>query len=121
MNVETGSHTGVWDWRSVLRNVARLSCMPVFPDTDCLNCFCNIGQICVLDLNARATYPCIEPPECSLETVARMPPLPSCRVAEILSDTAAQMRGCTRMRGCTVNGHSPGETHDARDAGVSPG
>ena len=62
MNVETGSRTGVWDWRSVLCDVARLSRMPVFPGTDCLNCFRNIGQTCVLDLNVRGTYPCVEPP-----------------------------------------------------------
>ena len=103
MNVETGSRTGVWDWRSILCDVARLSRMPVFPDTDCLNCFRNIGQICMLDLNVRGTYPCVEQPECSLEVVARMPPVPYCRVAEIRADTAVQKRGCSRMHGCEGN------------------
>ena len=37
-NVETGSCTGVSDWRSVLCCVALLSRLPEFPDTDCLNC-----------------------------------------------------------------------------------
>ena len=88
-NVETGSRTDVWDWRSILCDVARLSHMPVFPDTDCLNCFRNVGKICLLDLNVRGTYPCVGPPECALETVARMPPIPYCRVAEMLSDMVA--------------------------------
>ena len=34
------------------------------------------------------------------------------------SVTVAQVRGCTRMRG---NGHSPGETQDAREVVTSPG
>ena len=32
-----------------------------------------------------------------------------------------QVRSCTRMRGCAGNGHSPGETQDARKFGVPPG
>ena len=46
-NVETGSRAGVWDWRSVLCDVAQLSRMLEFPDTDCLNCFLNVGKICM--------------------------------------------------------------------------
>ena len=55
-NVETGSRTGVYDWRSVPCCVALLSRLPEFPDTDCLNCFRDVGKNCVLDLNARRTY-----------------------------------------------------------------
>ena len=40
---------------------------------------------------------------------------------EVLSDTVTQRCGCTRMHVCAGNGHSPGETQDAREAGVSPG
>ena len=69
-NVETGSHAGLWDWRSILCDVARLSRMPEFPDTDCLNCFRNVGKICMLNLNVRGTYPSIGPPGGGLETVA---------------------------------------------------
>ena len=96
--VETGPRAEVWDWRSVLCNVARLSRMPVFQDTDFLKGFCNVGKSCLLDLNVRGTYPCVGPPECSLETVAQMPPIPYCRVVERLSNMVAQRRGCTRIR-----------------------
>ena len=37
------------------------------------------------------------------------------------SATVAQVRGCTQMRGCAGNGHSPGETQDARKVDSSPG
>ena len=47
-NVQTGSRTGVSDWRSILCDVAQLSRMPEFPDTDCLNCFRNVGNNCML-------------------------------------------------------------------------
>ena len=117
-NVETGSRAGVWDWMSILCNVAQLSRMLEFPDTDCLNCFLNVGKICMLDYNVRGMYPRVD----RLGAVWRW--LLDCRLFRItgcLSDTVAQRRGCTRMRNCTGNGHSPGETQDAREAGVSPG
>ena len=105
-NVETGSRTGVSDWRSILCCVVLLSRMPEFPDTGCHNCFCDVGKNCVLDLNTWGTYPRVRPPECGLETVAQMPPIRNCRVAEVPSDTASQRHGCAG------NGHSPGETQD---------
>ena len=98
-NIETGSRTEVSDWRSILCCVALLSRLPEFPDMDCRNSFNDIGKNCVLDLNARGTYPHVGSPECGLETVALMPPIQHCRVADVPSDTVAQMRGCTRMRG----------------------
>ena len=52
---------------------------------------------------------------------SQMPPIPHCRVAEVPSVTVAQLRGGTRMRCCVGNGHSPGETQDAREVGVFPG
>ena len=97
-----------------------LSRLPEFPDTDCLNCFRAVGKNCVLDLNSRKTYNRVRTPECRLETVVQMPPIQRGRVAEVPSDTVAQVRGCTRMRGCVGNGHFPGETQDAREVGVSP-
>ena len=75
----------------------------------------------MLDLNAGGTYTRVRPPECGLETVAQMPPIQHCWVAEVPYDMVAQVHGCTRMRGCAGNGHSPGETRDAREVGVSPG
>ena len=50
-----------------------------------------------------------------------MPPIQHCRVAEVPSDTVAQVRGCTWMRGCAGNGHSPGVIQDAQEVGISPG
>ena len=73
--VETGSHTGVSAWRSVLCGAARLSRLPEFPDTDCLNCFSDIGRDCVLDLNAWGTCPRVRPPECGMATFAQTPPI----------------------------------------------
>ena len=86
-----GKIAGVSDWRSVLCCVARMSCLPEFPDTACLKYFRDIGRKCVLDLNAGETYTRVWSPECGLGT--------HCRVAVVPSDTVAQVRGCTRMRG----------------------
>ena len=118
-NVETGSRTGVSDWRSIVCCVAILSRMPEFPDVGCLNCFRDIGKNCVLDLNTRGTYPRVRPPECGLETLAQTPSIRNCRVAEVQS-VAVALR-CMLMHGCAGNGHSPGDTQDAREVGVSPG
>ena len=51
--------------------------------------------------------------------VAQLPPVLYCWLVEKMSNTVAIRRGCTRMRRCTGNGHSPGETHDAWKVGVS--
>ena len=55
-NVETGSHTRVSDWKSVLCGVTRMSRLPEFTDTYCLKYFRDVGKNCVLDLNAGGTY-----------------------------------------------------------------
>ena len=65
-NVETGSRTEVSDWRNVLCCVALLFRLSEFSDTDCRNCFNDVGKNCVLDLNARGTYPRVGSPECGL-------------------------------------------------------
>ena len=101
--------------------VARLSHLPEFPDTACLKYFRNIGKKCVLDLNAGETYTPVWSPECGLETVAPKLPFPHCWVEVVPSAMVAQVRGCTRKRGYAGNGHSPGETQDALEVGVSPG
>ena len=101
--VKTGSHTGG-------------NCYVVW-----LQCFRDIGKKCVLDLNAGETYTPVQSPESGMETVARMPFFSHCQVAVVPYDMVAQVRGCTRMRGCAGNGHSPGETQDARELGVPPG
>ena len=54
--LETGSRPGIYIWRNVMCSVARLSCMPVLPDTGCLRSFRDLGRACVLDLNAGETY-----------------------------------------------------------------
>ena len=54
---ETGSHTGISIWRSVMCSVARLSRMPVLLDTGCLKSFGELGRECVLDLNAGRHIP----------------------------------------------------------------
>ena len=51
-NVETGSRTGVSDWRRVLRCVARL---PEFPVNKGRKCFDDLGKNCIMDFNARGT------------------------------------------------------------------
>ena len=45
-NVETGSHTGVSDWMSILCCVARMSRLLEFPDTACLKYFKDVGNKC---------------------------------------------------------------------------
>ena len=98
-----------------------MSCLPEFPDTACLKYFRDIGKKCVLDLNAGETYTPVQLPESGVETVARMPFFPHCQVAVMPYDTVAPVCGCTRMRGCAGNVHSPGETQDVRKLGVPPG
>ena len=68
-------------------------------ETDCLNCFCDVGENCVLDLSVPGKYPRVRPPGCGLETFARMPPILYCRVVEVLSDTVVQSCSCARLRG----------------------
>ena len=62
--------------------------------------------------------PQVGQPECGLETFVQMSPnRQKCLVSEVSSDTIAQLRGCTWMRGCAGNGHSPGDIECAEDSG----
>ena len=72
----------------------------------------------VLDLSVRETLSPVGSPGGGLETVVRSPPLPYCRVAELMSVPITIGRCCTRMRGCTGNGHSPGEIQDVGSVDV---
>ena len=98
-NIETGSHAEVWDWRSVLCNVARLSRMSELPDSGYLDRFRKVGGTYVLDLNIWEAYPHVEPLGGGLEAVVRLPPVLCGRVAEKMSNTVAIRRCCTRMHG----------------------
>ena len=121
-NGENGYRAGASDWRSVLCCVALMPRLPEFPDTECLNCFNELGKTCVMDLSAWGPCPQIGPPDCGLGTFAQPSPnRQKCLVSEVSSDAIAQVRGCAWMRGCVGNRHSPGETPDERKVGVSPG
>ena len=80
-------------------SVARLSRMPVLPDTGCLKSFGKLGRECVLDLNAGVTYSPVWSPEFGLEMIPPKPPFPPCCVVVVHSATVVQVRGCTQMRG----------------------
>ena len=54
-NVETGSRTGVFDWRRILRCVARMSRLPEFPVNNGLKCLDDLGRNCIMDLSACGT------------------------------------------------------------------
>ena len=100
---EDGYRAGVSDWRSVLCCVALMSRLPEFPDTDCLNCFNDIGKNCVMDLSAWGTCPLcplVRPPEWGLETFAQTSPnQQECLVSDVPYGAVTQVRGCAQMRG----------------------
>ena len=98
-NAETGPQDEVWDWRSVLCGIASSSRLPELLDSDCPDRFRETGMTYVLDLSVRGTYSHVESPGGSLVTMARLPPLPYCRVAELMFITIVIGRGFTRMRG----------------------
>ena len=54
-NVETGSRTGVSDWRRILRCVARMSCLPEFPVNNGLKCLDDLWRNYIMDLSACGT------------------------------------------------------------------
>ena len=54
-NVETGSHTGLSDWRRVLRCVARMSRLAELPVNNGRKCFADLGKNCIMDISARGT------------------------------------------------------------------
>ena len=118
LNGEDRAFAGASDWKSVLRCVACLSRLPEFPDRDCLKCFDDIGNNCIMDFNAWGTCPQVRTPGCSLETCARtLPTRQECLGSDVPSGTVAQLRGCTQMRGCAECGCSPGEIGCAEDWG----
>ena len=102
-------------------SVARLSRLPVLPDTGCLRYFGDLGRACVLDLNAGETYTPVWMPGGGLETVPPKPPFPPCCVVLLPSATVAQVCGGSWMRGCMGNGHSPDRTLVGRKIDSSPG
>ena len=51
-NVETGSRTGVSDWRRILRCVAHMSRLPEFPVNNGLKCLDDLGSNCIMDFSA---------------------------------------------------------------------
>ena len=102
-------------------SVARLSRRPVLPDTGCLRSFRNLGRVCVLDLNAGETYAPVWMSGGDSETVPPKPPFPPCCVVVLPSAMVAQVRGGSRRRGRTGNGHSSGGTLVARKVDSSPG
>ena len=75
-----GPHDEVWDWRSVLSDVARSSRLPELPDSDCCDRFRRIGRTCVLDLYCRKTDSCVQPLGGGIVSVDRSPFVPYCRV-----------------------------------------
>ena len=81
-NANAGPQAEVWDWRSVLCGIARSSRLPELQDSDCPDRFREIGMTYVLDLSIRGTHSPVESPGGGLETVARSPPIPYCRVVE---------------------------------------
>ena len=115
---KAGPQAEVWDWRSVLCGIARSSRLPELPNSDCPDRFRDIGMTYVLDLSVRGTHSPVGSPGGGLKTVTRSPPLRYCRVAELMSISIAIGCGCTQMRGCMGNGHSPGEIQDVGRADV---
>ena len=111
---KAGPLAEVWDWRSVLCGIAHSSQLPELPNSDGPDSFRDIGMTYVLNLSVSP----VGSPGGGLETVPRSPPLPYCRVAELMSISITIGRGCTRMRGCAGNGHSPGEIKDVGRVGV---
>ena len=85
----------MWDWRSVLCGIARSSWLPELPDSDCQDRFHGVGRAYVLDLSVRGTYSHAESSGGDLVTVARLPPILFCRVAEMMSNLIATGCGCT--------------------------
>ena len=71
-------------------------------------------------------YP-MQSPESGVETVTRMPFFPHCHspcrglIARWLWCLTIRSRQYAVIYGCAGNGHSPGETQDARKLGVPPG
>ena len=98
-------------------SVARLSRMPVLPDTGCLKSFGKLGRECVLDLNAG------EIPQFGRLNVVwrRYPQSRRFHLVVWWWCLLLRSRRCAVVRGCAGNGHSPGETQDARKVDSSPG
>ena len=91
---------GASDWRSVLRCVAHMSCLPEFPDKDCLKCFDDLGNNCIMDFSTWGTCPRVRAPDCSLETFAQtLPTRQKCLVSDVPSGVVnAVARWCADVR-----------------------
>ena len=97
---KAGPQAEVWDWRSVICGIARLSRLPELPNSDYPDRFWDIGMTNVLDLSVRGMLSPVGSPGGGIETVDRSPPLlPYCRMAELMSISIAIGCGCTRMPG----------------------
>ena len=93
----------------------------MLPVTGCLRSFRNLGRVCVLDLYAGETYAPVWMSGGDLETVPPKQLFPPCCVVVLPSATVAQVRGGSRRRGRTGNGHSSSGTLVARKVDSSPG
>ena len=51
---------GESDWRSVLLCLARMSCLPEFPDKYRLKCFDDLGENCIMDFSTWGRVPGFE-------------------------------------------------------------
>ena len=129
-----GPHTAMWDWRSILKNVASSTKLPELLDLDCQDRFRNLGRRYVLDLCVLETDSDIQPlgggyiesddspfESCGREMISDvrqpgggcmvlndLPFIPYCRRVIQFSHPMVEKINCTRVRGCAGNGHSPG-------------
>ena len=107
---------GASDWRSVLRCIALMLCLPEFPDIDCPKCFDDIGRNCIMDFGAGVTCPRVRTPECGLKTFAQTLPTWS---AWFMRYLPARSYGCAVVPGCAVaRKNLPGTRLVARKTGA---
>ena len=95
---KAGPQAEMWPWRSVLCGIARLPWFPELLNSDCPDRFRDIGMTYVLDFSVwLGGFECspVGSPGGGLGTVARSPPLPYFRVAELMSISIKIGRGCT--------------------------
>ena len=110
LNNDDRVFAGASDWKSVLRCVARMSCLLEFPDRDSLKCFDDMGKNCIMDFNAGGTCPQIRAPGGCMEVCAQtLPTRQESRGSDVPSGITAQVRGSV--------GVSPGEMGCADDWG----
>ena len=91
---------------------------PEFPDKDCLKCFKDIINNCIMDFSAWGTCPRVRMPVCSLETFAQtLPTRQECLVSDVPSGAVSQLCGCAQMRGCVEDKCFSGEIGCAENWG----